>query len=211
MHEDAFDWPVVPPLQEYDSEDDQSNNVLQALKFGEATDVSHFITTMKQIQTHFEYEDPVSKQRKSWVKFFIASNSLDTKKLLLQHFPGSVAITEDYPRNHADGVVVAFLDWLLLSKSALILHSHGSTFAEEAGIKSHSPIVSQVASRLVLHHSNLLPYCGIMYYMDFDIVPVEQVGVVDDEPKKYGKINLRLCGDRLSHWGLSEVYCATFE
>ncbi len=48
-------------------------------------------------------------------------------------FKDSICLDGVLERHSVDGVKFAMVEWLLLSRSDLILHTYGSSFAMEAG------------------------------------------------------------------------------
>ena len=85
-------------------------------------------------------------------------------------------------RSHKQGMIAGFIDWLLLSRTSLLLNTYGSSFALEASYFSQSPSAPGISSKgsvtqhritpivgiwsgmLVHHDSNYLPFCGVMQY-----------------------------------------------
>jgi hypothetical protein len=147
-HDAYQDWAVVPPM----------GSQTQASKFGEGATLNDFLSVMAQIEDKFRGRN----------RFFIASNDPDGKARLLRAFPDSVALNGDsvsYSRTHPDGVYFAFLEWLLLSESYLIINTYGSSFAVEAAQRNMIPIVGIWNHELIYHTDTRLPYCGHMQYM----------------------------------------------
>jgi len=97
-------------------------------------------------------------------RFFVASNSDAHKQQFLAAFPDAVSISGDYSRSSADGMVFALIEWLLLSESALVLNTYGSTFAVEAAQRHMRPLVGIWNGHLIHHQSVYLPFCGHMLY-----------------------------------------------
>ena len=117
-HDMAQDWEVVPPY------DDSSSN---AHKFGDGAALIDFERIMSSIKNQFD-----GSTGGKTVVFFIASNSEADKDYLLSKFPDARTLRGgDYRRSSPEGIHFALLEWLLLSESALILNTYGSTFATE--------------------------------------------------------------------------------
>ena len=85
---------------------------------------------MRGIENHFSLKKHVEKQ--NGVRFFIASNSEESKQYLLQRFPTAVSLQGgEYGRGLPEGIRFALLDWLLLSETAVLINTYGSSFAAE--------------------------------------------------------------------------------
>lgn len=148
-HDATQDWAVVPPLL-----GDPTDKA-----FGEGATIEDFISTMKQIQTAVTYTD-IEGNLRSNVRFFIAANSEAAKRQFCEAFPTAIAFSGDHHRESDTGMQLAFYEWLMLSRSALILHTYGSTFADVAARARSIPIVGIWEGKLLHHSSTALPYCG---------------------------------------------------
>jgi hypothetical protein len=137
-HDPTQDWAVVPPLL-----GDPTDKV-----FGQGATVLDFVTQMKRIeqsagtgsQKQLETEASSSgrnaaQTRSNQVRFFIASNSDQAKQELAQQFPSAIFLGGEHRRDTVQGMQLALVEWLLLSKCALLLHTYGSTFAEQAALR----------------------------------------------------------------------------
>jgi hypothetical protein len=137
-HDPTQDWAVVPPLL-----GDPTDKV-----FGQGATVLDFVTQMKRIEQsaggerHPQFETETSntgpegsQARSKQVRFFIASNSDQAKQELAQHFPSAIFLGGEHRRDTVQGMQLALVEWLLLSRCALLLHTYGSTFAEQAALR----------------------------------------------------------------------------
>jgi hypothetical protein len=143
-HDPTQDWAVVPPLL-----GDPTDKV-----FGQGATVQDFVTHMRRIaqsvgaerqqqrETEISTTGPEGPQTRSkQVRFFIASNSDQAKQELAQHFPSAIFLGGEHRRDTVQGMQLALVEWLLLSRCALLLHTYGSTFAEQAALRgSYVPL-----------------------------------------------------------------------
>lgn len=188
-HDKAQDWAVVPPLTgEFSS---------QATTFGEGATIQHFVSAMQKIQRKMTYNITIvqsngeeeetrkeqsngeeTRKKQSNVRFFVASNSNEVKQELVRQFPDSVFISGDYSRSSEEGVQFAFLEWLILSESSLLINTYGSSFAVEAAQRRMRPIIG-IWEGLLIHHSSMyLPFCGHLQFAKIDAL------MNDAKPKK---------------------------
>lgn len=173
-HDPTQDWAVVPPLL-----GDTTDKV-----FGQGATVQDFVTQMHIIVA--SRQDLTSVQSGRKVRFFIASNSDAAKKELATDFPDAIFLGGEHRRDSAQGMQLALVEWLLLSRAALLLHTYGSTFAEQAALRGSlvpSPpptgpglahgsnpqhyqpaIVGIWEGRLLAHTNPRLPFCGSQQY-----------------------------------------------
>lgn len=178
VHDPAQDWAVVPPLM----------GNPEAKQFGDGATLQHFADAMQKIQAKFSpLSNPLSSaiesvsgatesapeprvydreelRSTSSVRFFVASNSEDVKRQLINAFPGSLSISGAYDRNSTAGIKFALVEWLILAESALLLNTYGSSFAAEAALLHQRPLVGVWDGRLIHHCSVLLPHCGHMQF-----------------------------------------------
>jgi len=116
----AHDWATVPPPP-------SAPPGAPALTFEEAAPPAAFARVMDQILERFPR-----------AKFYLASNSNDVKKAFLDRYSSDVVYTinvdNDLAKDRASaaGLRLALLDWWALGHAALVVHSFGSSFAEEA-------------------------------------------------------------------------------
>jgi hypothetical protein len=99
------------------------------------------------------------------VRFFIASNDAGAKEQLLAQFPDAVSLNGEQSRTERAGIVFATIEWLLLSESSLVLHTHGSSFGVEAAQVHQRPLAG-LYDGAILHTYNVYqPYCGHLLYL----------------------------------------------
>jgi hypothetical protein len=155
VHDEVQDWEVVPPAGES----------AFAQRFGEGASVEDFTGVMTTVQRHFGCTN--TSDTSCPVRFFIASNGLDQKNALLNAFPDSISIQCDLDRNTFNGMQCAFIEWLIIARASLILHTYGSSYAEEASQLYMRPLIS-IWNKVLVHHRNVyLPYCGVMQYAKY--------------------------------------------
>jgi hypothetical protein len=166
-HDPVQDWEIVPPL----------TSSTHAKAFGDGAPVEVFTSFMQAIQNHFTttttkttlINNNINNNKENNItilnsNFFIASNNEMIKKQLLDLFPTSVTIISDNDQSSSrttlNGIKLAVIEFLLLSKTSLIINTYGSTFAVEAASLGNVPIAS-IWEGIVIHHSNVfLPFCG---------------------------------------------------
>lgn len=171
-HDPQQDWAVVPPLL-----GDRSDKI-----FGEGATIERFIEVMRNIDSSdyaranvnddiaisFDRESTEAglyrNSSSSRIRFFVASNSLKAKGAISKEFPSAIYVSSTKSRSEREGMILALFEWLLLSRSAFILHTYGSTFAQEAALVHQLPLVGIWDGKL-LHHTNAkLPFCGNQQY-----------------------------------------------
>ena len=160
-HDRSQDWEVVPPL------DGQTS----AVPFGVGATLQDFQRYMSDIETAFTTKSTVGEGDAAVVvsskasRFFIASNSQEAKEFFAMTFKDSVFMAGDYSRSSKEGIHFALLEWLLLSRSALIMNTYGSSYAMEAAQVHLRPLVG-IWGGVAVHHTDIrLPFCGHMLYM----------------------------------------------
>lgn len=155
-----FDWEIIPPIT---GDWFDPNVKRKALKFGDEATLEDFIQYMNQIELKFSYM--VDNQRIQTSKFFIASNSAEVKIELVKMFPSAVTIHGVQERVSTEGMLLAFIDWLLLSESSLIINHYTSSFATEASVRRQVPLLGMYNHVLIHNNDNRLPYCGNMQFL----------------------------------------------
>jgi len=195
LHEEHQDWAVVPPFQYGDDQ-------LTAVNFGVGATTEHFI----------DYLSRIAAKMSTQVRFFVASNSPDAKKLILAHFPDTVIINGDYRRDSLEGVQFALVEWLILSEAALVLNTYGSSFAVEASQVHQRPLAGIYAGRILHTHNPYLPFCGHLLYLKTyaqqgqeEVYIEKQHGASFQRPITGKHIWMQPC-DYLKDWGL-EAFC----
>jgi hypothetical protein len=153
-HDPSQDWAVVPPLL-----GDATDKV-----FGPGAEVADFVAQMKAVVRAQEVEARKEENGSKQVRFFVASNSAEAKRALCEEFPSAIFLSGEHRRDSVDGMKLALVEWIMLSRSALLLHTYGSTFAEQAAMVRGVPIVGIWEGRLLQHTSVDLPHCGSQQY-----------------------------------------------
>lgn len=196
VHDPDQDWAVVPPLTSGGSED-------RAVLFGEGATIEHFTTYMRQIDENFGGN----------ARFFIASNEPSAKSRLLAAFPDAMVLGGDYSRESPEGIAFALIEWLILAESALILHTHGSSFAVEASHMHQRPLVSIHNGRVLHTNNHYLPKCGHLLYLrsyskkKSQQMYVEQLGSSNINRSIASMSVMMVPCDHLREWGLPLAYC----
>lgn len=103
-------------------------------------------------------------QRRPDTHFFVASNSPAVKQQLFGLFPGRVTSVSNEggyaERGTVEGVQRAVVDWALLTDAKLLVHSFGSSFAEEAAGATLAPSVRMRAGGHVYGVDLEFPTCN---------------------------------------------------
>ena len=160
-HDRSQDWEVVPPL------DGQTS----AVPFGVGATLQDFQRYMSDIEAAFTTNSTIGDDDAAVVvsnkasRFFLASNSQEAKEFFAMTFKDSVFMAGDYSRSSKEGIHFALLEWLLLSRSALIINTYGSSYAMEAAQVNLRPLVGIWGGKAVHHTDIRLPFCGHMLYM----------------------------------------------
>lgn len=164
-HDSDQDWAVVPPLL----------GTVGFQDFEKGASVKDFLEHMNSIATKSAYisntenaAPGIESKLDKPVRFFIASNSEAAKVELSSRFPSAIYLGGDHRRDTTEGMKLALVEWLLLSKSALILHTYGSTFAEQAAQVHNCPVIGIWEGKLLHHSSIQLPFCGNQQYAKAD-------------------------------------------
>lgn len=201
MHDRRYDWEVVPP----------GLGSSLATAFGEGATTEHFITVMKTIENHFRVKTLSNENpAPSLIRFFIASNDEKVKKELVEHFPNAISLTGTLSREDPQGIEMALIEWLILSRTELIVNTYGSSFAVEAAYLHNRPLVGIWNNVLIHHDQSYLEFCGHMQYAKYlsklAIASDFQEGTVDRRTVKSNFVIYVPC-DNLENWGLPNVYC----
>lgn len=156
----VFDWELVAPASLVDSFHDPNP---RATSFEESGSIESFISIMRDIHSHFSYEfvdENEVKRVGNNCRFFIASNDMNKKLLLGHSFEDSVMLQGEHTRAFSDSVVLAVVEWFVLSESSLIVHHYGSSFAAEAAMRRQIPLVGVLHDHYIHHHDARLNHCG---------------------------------------------------
>eukprot|EP01031_Cornospumella_fuschlensis_P028177 gene28177-34025_t len=149
IHEDTYDWAVVPP-----------RFTKTAHEFGHGATLDDFMSVMEKMQRHFEVKDDEGIKR-SLVRFLIVSNNQTAKDAIQNRFgPLAVALQGPLGRDSSDGMLFALIEFLALSRTSLIVHTHYSSFAQEAAYVHGVPLVGIWEGALLYMDDVRLPFCG---------------------------------------------------
>ncbi len=155
VHDPVQDWEVVPP----------GSGEQYAGRFGDGANIYDFLEAMHLIHKHFDCHQSGSNYCP--VRFFVASNGFQEKQMILSQYPDAVSINCDLSRDTSDGIQCAFIEWLVISRAGLIIHTYGSSFAEEAAQVHARPLLSIWHKKLVHHRNIFLPFCGQMQFAKY--------------------------------------------
>jgi len=216
-----------------------------ALVFGEGASLEHFQSVMTAIERQFRSRygsATLSTPRlergnleedgapDTPIRFFVASNDQKAKDYFIQHFPAAIALSGPtsvggmrFSRSSTSSMRFALIEWLLLSRASLLLHTYGSSFAEEAAAKNRIPLIGAWADINVLHHHDALPYCGHPQFMrayaqqgwegsiEEDLHTFEAAEEAEerkaDKRTVSGKSFLILPCPMLDDWAIPDLYC----
>jgi hypothetical protein len=196
-HDAVFDWEVVPPMSEGAS----------ATKFGVGATINDFARVMTGIKTAFTITH--NNISTTSVRFFVASNSPEAKDQLLARFSEIISISGgEYNRNSRGGMLLALVEWLLLSESHLVLNTHGSTFAVEAAQVHQIPLVSVYQGNLLYLNDATRPRCSHLFYLKESSNP-NLMTYIEGTADKRGIVAQTINMERsncLKEWGIDTVY-----
>jgi hypothetical protein len=202
MHDSIQDWKVVPPL-----------NGNKALEFGDGASLEDFDNIMTNINNKLShYNTSTNLLEEPRHKFYLASNDHNIKSYFVGKYSNIVSIGNSInDRNDPSSIKHALIDWLILSKSDLIINTYGSSFASEASQVHMTPNVGIWGSKIIHHTDTRLPYCGHMQFMkayNTNGQPSSYTeGTHDNREIKGVIVPLGIC-HHLIDWGVGEVYCA---
>lgn len=202
-HDSQTDWEVVPPH-------DGSST---ATRFGEGATVDDFVGIMTMIESKFSTMDERGDYRRRH-RFFIASNNVEVKKNFLTRFPDSVTLSAaDFSRTSSEGMFSALVDWMLLSRSSIIINTYGSSFAAEAAAVKQLILVSIWGGHYIHHSDVRLPFCGhpqfARAYSRQAAASMNYTEGTTGRRTLYGKTVTLKTSQHLMGWGIPEVYCLT--
>ena len=175
-----------------------------ALAFGDGASLSDFESAMSEILT---------KHPKGTVRFLVMSNDARIKKEVLSRFDDSVvAITGELERGSLQGMEFAALEFFALAQADLIIHTYGSTFAEEAARIRNVPLVGIWNQARIFSQDPRLVGCGIMQYVNVvrETAPIPYSyteGTTDHRGVDDPYYLMSSC-PFLSEWGLRNLYCS---
>jgi len=146
LFDSVHDWATIPPPSD--------STRREALIFDEAAPLYLFVQAMQQMLDRYPR-----------IKFYVASNSKAAKQALVGHFSNDVVIAVDFPmrtltRDSRIGIQIALLEWMVLAHTAIILHSFGSSYAEEAAQLHLIPTIRIRKGGNVMGPDLTLPFCN---------------------------------------------------
>lgn len=198
-HDQRHDWEIVPPM----IDGNEGEGAAQALPFGQGAGVSDFEVLMHQISNHYPAES---------VRFLVTSNNLSVKQDILSKFGESVvAINGPLDRTTREGMDFAVLEFFALARSDLVIHTYGSTFAEEAVAMRGVPLVGIWNSASIFAQDARLAHCGHMQFMNLasqNSIPFTYTeGTKDQRSLDQPYYPIFKC-PMLSEWGIKDLFCA---
>lgn len=222
-HNDSYDWPMVMVPGKADAQ-----------VLGDGVTVEHFVSIMHRIYRHFGFStsrgipEVVNKSdssilpEKSRVSFFVTSNSRDVKGKVLNYINGDSAFQieiEDYSRSTIVGVQSALVEFLLLARANLVIHTYGSSFSLEAAALGELPVASVLSHAVFYRDSRVHQYCGDTLIARSQLwndttLPEETAyeGTYDNRAVRVKYTMVHKCDD-MRNWGIYEqpnqlpVYC----
>ena len=133
---------------------------------------------------------------------------------MLSRFDDSVvSITCELERGSQQGMECAVLEFFALAKSDLILHTYGSTFAEEAAQMHKVPLVGIWNAARIYSQDSRLAGCGHMQYINTGVsrtpFPFSHTeGTRDQRGVDCPYYEMYPCPSYLPEWGLRDLYCS---
>lgn len=237
MHDNNIDWAVVPPGGLRDSNPDDDKNKNEALFFGQGAEPQLFYNAMISINNQFKdtfgsyynsnknssndndsgNDREVIGEPDTPVRFYICSNNQTVKMAFLRYFPDAVVLDGPLYRNNTEDIQFALTEWLLLRHSSLLLHTYGSSFAEEAAsaskLTSGTALVGLWRGINILHKHASLPHCGNpLFFEAYGNDQGEIMSYTEDVKSKIrqvqGKLlNLKPCQGILDDWKIPNLHC----
>lgn len=214
VHDAAFDWPVVAPLPR--SPGESLSPAAAPQLFDAAAPLRLFETALSELRQHLD-------QR---VHFFIASNSEEAKNRLVGLFGGAACTSvNNSPYASSGGAMVnrtdpravqrALLDLVLLSRSALLVHSFGSSFGEEAAAVHLAPSVRLRVGGHILGAELSAPHCNNAVFENGLAVARAARATArtcSEESGEAGSVCTSIvirspCERFIQAWGVSDVFC----
>ena len=196
-HVPEYDWAVVPPFY------GAGNGHAPAVRFAEGASLEEFQMVMAALLVH-----------RPSARFLFTSNDAAAKTHMRDVFGDKVVVLEgSLSRSTVKGVQFALLEWIALSQSDLILHTHGSSFAQLASQRSGSALLSMWHKHLLFTTSAKLLHCGLLHYMnraskDGAQQAYVEEGTLGDRVINSGYVRISHCSMFQSDWGLEGVYCS---
>eukprot|EP01038_Epipyxis_sp_PR26KG_P011784 gene11784-15767_t len=191
-YDPKHDWAVLSPISI--NQDNNNNNNNNALRFDEGSSIEGFVSVMiyflqlnpllkffiasnnkqavKEVSYHFEDHQIVTVD--SIIRNYIHNNNdiLNDLSYLNELIDNNSNFHSD--RMSYNGQLLALLEYFILSKTSLIIHTRGSSFAREAANINNIPVIdisvrwndkNEGISFGFFSQNILLPYCGMPEYI----------------------------------------------
>jgi hypothetical protein len=194
VHREEFDWAVVPPMLE---------SGLNAVTFDESAGLTKFEQVVRQIMP-----------KQPHARFLFVSNDADAKEHMISTFGDQVVILRgSLSRSDVAGMQFALLEWLFLAESDLIVHTYGSSFAQEAAQVHGATLVGLWHHVKIYSRHPKLKYCGIPHYMK----KLSDQGTGTKRAYSEGTVDNRVIDDEyyelkpctmIDQWGLQDLWCS---
>lgn len=188
-----FDWPVVPP--------EAAGEEARTWDDG-APAHAHFRAARDVLDAHPR------------AVVFLASNDETVKRDAKALFAASELVYADWsgaPRGlPTHGARAALADWLALGDAALVLHSFGSSFGEEAAARRLAPSIRVRRERHVLGVDLNRAHCHHPLFENADAPPpLEGAACFGEGDRAVCAPPLRKapCAAATDAWGVANVYC----
>ena len=212
----AHDWPVVAP------QPGEAHSSGRAVTWDDAAPVALHLDAAR-----------AALARHPRALLFVCSNDERVKHEAVRRFGADVAVAVDNSRfqradarDNRDGVRAALLDWLTLGDAALVLHTFGSSFGEEAAAIKGMPSIRLRSGGHVLGVDSSRPYCNHPLFENADVQAAHTSEGADGEfdaarPLRcYAEaaaqggadvctrpLRRSKCHTAIAAWGIPDVYC----
>ena len=154
------------------------------------------------------------------VKFYVASNDGSVKSALMDSFPRGVCFgirlqEGSLVRDTTEGIQMAVAEFILLSRTELVVHTFGSSFAQEASFLGRVPELLIRKGGDVFHSNDYAtPAChhSSMKYIDGSVERSQTTGLPRNKPFPFdltapGEVSVSLCKFLKARWGIAFAYC----
>lgn len=144
---------------------------------------------------------------------YLASNDASVKKRAEAEFASRELVYADWGatrRGTVDGARAALADWYALGEAAVVLHTFGSSFGEEAAARTAAPSVRLKRGGHVLGADANRPHCALPLFENADAPQsgddacFSEAGGARTCAKPLEKAR---CAPFEQAWGLTNVFC----
>ena len=214
--DEIYDWEVVPPIVQ------NTKTSSKALRFDETGSISNFLSIASKFLEKFP-----------GAQLFISSNSqlaiqevksalMNARVLSSENYFSFCVSTKHFvcdsniligagetSRASVQNVQSALIDFLLLSKSTLLVHTRSSSFAREAAFIHSVPILDIFQNHFIYSNDVDLPNYGLDEYLRSDTRnKIYCYDEPDDRQMCSRLITLFICYEKIKSWGLPlNTYC----